>query len=174
MQGTGTKLGESKCPELLEAFGHAIVSVEDHLGDLCVVVQAAEIRNIVRFLKETPSQCFEFLMDLFGMDYEGSPGGTPERFAVVYGFYSFSRKSRLRLKAFLPENGLAVDSIHDIYKAANWFEREVWDMFGIEFKGHPNQKRILCHHEFKGHALRKDFPADNYQRLRTALPSTEL
>ncbi|MCB0416251.1 MAG: NADH-quinone oxidoreductase subunit C [Bdellovibrionales bacterium] len=172
MQETGTKLGESKCPELLEAFPSAILSVEDYLGDLTVSINASEIRPIVRFLKETPSQCYEFLMDLFGMDYEGYARETPARFAVVYGFYSYSRKARLRLKAFVTQN--EIDSVHDIYKAANWFEREVWDMFGIQFKGHPNLKRILCHHEFKGHALRKDFPSNNYQRLRTALPSTEL
>jgi NADH/F420H2 dehydrogenase subunit C len=80
-----------------------------------------------------------------------------ERFDVVYHLYSFPKKHRVRLKVRVPEEDPAVDSVTPVWKAANWFEREAYDMFGITFKGHPDLRRILCHQEFKGHALRKDY-----------------
>jgi NADH:ubiquinone oxidoreductase subunit C len=80
------------------------------------------------------------------------------------------RKRRVQVKVYLSEDKPEVDSIHDLYKMVNWFEREAWDMFGIVFKGHPNLIRILCHNDFVGHPLRKDYPAEQYQRLKNAAP----
>src|SRR5262245_28321014 len=97
-------------------------------------------------------------MDLAGSDRIGwPPKDRSERFEVVYQLYSLWNGWRLRLLVPVPESDPRLDSVHDLWKAANWAEREAWDMFGIRFDGHPNLKRILCHHQFVGHPLRKDY-----------------
>jgi NADH:ubiquinone oxidoreductase subunit C len=88
-----------------------------------------------------------------------SLGGVP-RFAVVYHLYSLGTGKRVRVKTGVPEDDPVVDTAVDVWKSTDWFEREVYDMFGIRFEGHPNMKRILCHRDFQGHPLRKDYPAD--------------
>ena len=87
------------------------------------------------------------------------------RFEVVYNVYSLQHKARLRLKVPLAEADAVVDSVTSVWPAANWYEREVWDMFGIQFTGHPNLKRILMYEPFQGHPLRKDFPVNKRQPL---------
>ena len=87
------------------------------------------------------------------------------RFDVVYHFYSSHHNHRLRVKIPLPATDPAIDSLVDLWRAANWFEREVWDMFGVRFTGHPNLKRILMYEEFVGHPLRKDYPVNKRQPL---------
>ena len=114
------------------------------------------------------------MMDLFSMDYLKWEPPTPERYAIIYNLYSPPLHERLFVKVYLPETDPQVDSIHDLYKAANWFEREAWDLFGIVFRGHPNLIRILCHSDFEGHPMRKDYPSDKYQRLKSAINSTGL
>ncbi len=174
MQETDIKLAESKCPELLERFSKDLLAVEDFRGDLCVTVSPLRFKEIVRFLKESPSLSFDFMMDLFGMDYLKYVPEQRERFAILLGLYSSSTQKRIRLKVFLPEQKPEIDSLTDVYRAANWFEREAYDMYGILFRGHPKLARILCHHQFEGHPLRKDFPSDDYQRLKSALPADEM
>jgi NADH-quinone oxidoreductase subunit C len=87
------------------------------------------------------------------------------RFDVVYHFYSLEKNHRVRIKAGVDEREPEIDSISAIWPIADWFEREVWDMFGIKFKGHPNLKRILMYEEFQGHPLRKDYPVTKRQPL---------
>jgi NADH:ubiquinone oxidoreductase subunit C len=111
-------------------------------------------------------------MDLFANDYLKYQPEKPERFAVVYNLYAMNTQERLLVKSWVPEGECEIESIHDLYAAANWFEREAWDLYGVVFKNHPNLQRILCHTEFEGHPLRKDYPADKYQRLKVAAPST--
>jgi len=106
-----------------------------------------------------------FLLDVCGVDYLPR---TP-RFEVVYHFADPAQQRRLRVKVPLAE-GAELVSVTDIYRSANWFEREVYDMFGIKFRGHPDLRRILCHEDFVGHPLRKDYPADKNQALTTPLP----
>ena len=89
----------------------------------------------------------------------------PTRFVVVYHFFSLPFKHRLRLEVALEEADLEVDSVSSLWAGADWFEREVWDMFGIRFRGHPNLKRILMYEEFAGHPLRKDYPVNKRQPL---------
>jgi len=84
---------------------------------------------------------------------------------LVYHFYSASLKNRLRIKVPIEENGLQVPTLSGFWAGANWFEREVWDMFGIRFTGHPDLKRILMYQEFEGHPLRKDYPVNKRQPL---------
>ncbi len=165
---------ENKLPEFAAAFASEILEVVEFRGDLTVVLKLSKIREAIRFLKGLQRCPFNVMMDLFAMDYSMAANETPERFAVIYNLFSLETNSRVRLKVFLPEDKPEIDSIHDIYKAANWFEREAWDLFGINFKGHPHQIRILTHHEFVGHPLRKDYPSDKYQKLKTPAPSAGL
>jgi len=165
---TGTKLLESRLPALLEA-SDALVGAAEHRGDLQVTVDRKKIRDVVALLYRTrPS--FNVLMDLFVVDYLKFKPAQPERYAVIYNLYAIDTHERVFLKAWIPEGQAEIDSIHDLSKAANWFEREAWDLYGVLFKGHPNLQRILCHTEFVGHPLRKDYPSDQYQRLKTAAP----
>lgn len=163
---------KDKLPGFSAKFKEDILEAQDFRGDLTVSVKPDRIREMISFLKQGLS--FEMLMDLFGMDYLKWEPPIPERFAVIYNLYSISQKKRMRVKAYVPESKPEIDSIWDIYKAANWFEREAYDMFGIVFKGHPNLQRILCHQDFVGHPLRKDYPADKYQRLKTVVSSAGL
>ena len=104
----------------------------------------------------------DFLMDLTAVDYMDRK---PQRFEVVYHLYSSKHNHRVRLKIPVDEDDCLVDTLDRLYKSANWFEREVWDLYGIKFKGHPNMKRILLYEEFKGHPLRKDYPINKRQPL---------
>jgi NADH-quinone oxidoreductase subunit C len=169
---TNTSLLENKYPGFLSQFRDEILAVEDFRGDLSVSVRPARIREMAKFLKTDSSTKFDVLMDLFGMDYLKFEPEALERFAVIYIFYSMKRHEHFRLKVLVPESSPNVDSIHDVYAAVNWNEREVWDLFGILFTGHPNLIRILTHNDFVGHPLRKDYPSDQYQRLKNAAPST--
>lgn len=174
MPETAIKSLESKHPSFFNRFREEIVDADDFRQDLTVQVRPGRIRDVIRFLKTENSVKFEIMMDLFAMDYLKFEPEHPERYAVVYNLYSITSHDRLFLKAYLPEEKPQIDSICEVYKAANWFEREAFDLFGIQFQGHPNLIRILCHHEFVGHPLRKDYPADRYQQLKTALPSEGL
>lgn len=108
---------------------------------------------------------FSLLLDICGVDYPERD----KRFEVVYHFYSLDLDQRIRLKVSLAE-GESLDSLSPYWKGANWFEREAWDMYGILFKNHPNLSRLLTHTEFKGHPLKKDYPADYGQKLSSSLP----
>ncbi len=171
MQETATNWIRNKLPAL-EKFSADLISASDYRGDLEVVVRPEAIRDVLAFLKTDPSTQFNVMMDLFANDYLKYSIEQPERFAVVYNLYSLTKRHRVRIKAFLPEKRPEIDSIHDIYAAANWFEREAWDLYGVVFKGHPNLIRILCHGDFVGHPMRKDYPSTQYQRLKNAAPST--
>jgi len=156
----------------IEKFGSSILAITDYRGDLCVQIDPKSLREMVKFLKDNSTMPFSMMMDIFGMDYLKYEPEQPERFAVIYNLYSILHHRRVFLKAYLPENNPEIDSLHDIFKMANWFEREAWDLFGIVFKGHPFLVRILCHQDFVGHPLRKDYPSDQYQRLKTAAPES--
>lgn len=163
----------TKSPSNLTAFeagySSAILSKNEFRGDLEYVVRGENILELVRSLK---IECgFELLIDLFGMDYSKfgvGHGGL----SVIFILYSLLNGARVRLRVSLekPE----IQSITNVFSAANWYERETWDMFGIRFIGHPDLHRILCHHDFEGHALLKSYPADHYQRLRGAISSSEI
>jgi NADH-quinone oxidoreductase subunit C len=139
-------------------FGDALQRVSDDRGELTVWIERGRVHDLLRHCKDDAELRFDFCMDVTAVDYL-KLGGHP-RFAVVYHLYSLSTGRRLRVKTGVPESDPVAPTATDIWKSTDWFEREVYDMFGIRFEGHPNMKRILCHHEFVGHALRKDYPAD--------------
>ncbi len=126
-----------------------------------------DIVNVLKFLRETGK--FDFLMDICGADYLNNMTGRQKRFDVVYHLFSSRNYQRVRLKVQVGENE-SVPSVTPYWKGANFFERETYDMFGIRFEGHPNLSRLLCHHEFVGHPLRKDYDADNQQHCSAPLP----
>jgi NADH-quinone oxidoreductase subunit C/D len=147
-------------------IGDDLVADRSTHGDHAFVVHREAARRILQALRDDPELQFDFLMDLAGSDRVGlPPKDRIERFEVVYNLYSLWNGWRLRLCVPVPEADARIDSVHDLWKAANWAERETWDMFGIRFDGHPNLKRILCHHEFVGHPLRKDYDRTRGQWL---------
>jgi len=140
-----------------ERFSSEIIDQDDFRGDLAITVKPDRITEICRTLKEDPTTKFDLLSTVTGLDYLGYPDKKrEERFNVVYQMYSIDHGHRVRLRVPLPEDGPEVDSVSSVWKTANWWERETWDMFGIRFRNHPDLRRILTHEEFVGHALRKD------------------
>jgi NADH-quinone oxidoreductase subunit C/D len=137
-------------------------------GDDALELPKEDALPVLRFLRE--SGRFDFLMDLTAADYPeraAQPG--QKRFDVVYHLFDSKSSQRLRLKTQVGE-GEAIDSAIGAWKSANWLEREAFDMFGIQFRGHPYLRRILTHHQFVGHPLRKDYDADRQQHCSEALP----
>ena len=130
-------------------------------GELNVDVAPSNIVGFVEFLKSDPNCKFSTLVDITGVDYPGRA----KRFDVVYHFLSMYQNHRIRLRVSIREEDM-VPSIVDIHPSANWFEREVFDMFGILFSGHPDLRRILTDYGFRGYPLRKDFPTTGYTEVR--------
>ena len=130
-------------------------------GELNVDVTPASIEDFVEFLKADRNCRFSSLVDITAVDYPGRE----KRFDVVYHFLSMYRNQRIRLRMAIREDEM-VHSITNIHPSANWFEREVFDMFGILFSGHPDLRRILTDYGFRGHPLRKDFPTTGYTEVR--------
>ena len=160
---------------LEERYG-ATREKQDKWG-VTAVVSASYLHNAVQFLKEESGIKFDMLVDIVGIDYLTYPNHEGPRFAVAYAFKSVATPvSRIRLKVLVSEEDLNVPTITDLYANANWYEREVFDQFGIVFKGHPDLRRLLNHVEFVGHPLRKDYPAQKRQWLSTndfLLPTLE-
>ena len=179
---------------LTERFPDAVRSSHAYRGDATIVVSREALLDLARALKGDAAFQMNFLMDLTAVDFSafgkkpspaffassgvavrpsaelpdehpwpGPPG--PARFVVVYHFFSLPLKHRLRVEVPLEENDAEVDSMTSLWAGADWLEREVWDMFGIRFRGHANLKRILTYEEFVGHPLRKDYPVNKRQPL---------
>lgn len=151
---------------LKEAFGEAVLETHACFGNETAVVAREKIVDIIQFLRDAPGLEFNFMMDLAGADYPGRE----ERFEVVYHLYSLKNKKRVRIKTRCPESSPVVPTITPLYKAANWFEREAFDLFGIRFEGHPNLKRILMFEEFEGWPLRKDYPVNKRPKVPSPDP----
>ncbi len=147
---------------LLEAKqGNAVVSSNIENGELTVVASNANLLGFVEFLKTNPSCQFTILVDITAVDYPGRE----HRFEVVYHFLSMVQNLRIRVKVNV-EDGEMVETITGLHKSANWFEREVFDMYGIRFANHPDLRRLLTDYGFEGHPLRKDFPTSGYKEMR--------
>lgn len=155
--------------KLRAQFGGAIIDAHAHRGDHTAVVSPERYHEAVAFLRQDSDCSYDFLTDLSGLDrmrLHESP-----RFEVIVHLYSTARNDRIRIKTRPADDANpTLDTITDIYPAANWPEREVWDMFGVRFAGHPNMKRILLYEEFVGHPLRKDYPVNKRQPLVVERP----
>ena len=140
--------------KLKSRYADAILEAGEFRGELTVVVPKERIVDICRFLKEDPQLQFDFLADVFGIDMY-----TPtKRFGVIYNLYSLKNKYRIRLKVFTEEEDPKIPTMTGVYGTANWHEREVFDMFGIIFEGHPDLRRVYMPEDFEHYPLRKDFP----------------
>ncbi|HEY3053531.1 MAG TPA: NADH-quinone oxidoreductase subunit C [Thermoanaerobaculia bacterium] len=134
--------------------GDAITGAKEFANEITLVVDGARIVDVARAFKDDG---FNYLVDLSGADFSKYPGHTGPRFGVSYTLYSFRKNQRVRLRVWTDDT-TPVPSVTSVWKTANWHERETFDMFGIEFLGHPNLERILMWEGFNGHPLRKDFP----------------
>ena len=177
-----------------QRFPEAVKGLHHYRGDATVIVAREALLDIAGVLKQDPAFQMNVLMDLTAVDLstfgqsrspaffassgvgvrpspqlpddETWPGPTsPARFVVVYHFFSLRLKHRLRMEVPVDERDPEVDSLTSLWAGADWLEREVWDMFGIRFRGHPNLRRILLYEEFVGHPLRKDYPVNKRQPL---------
>jgi NADH-quinone oxidoreductase subunit C len=139
----------------------ALVRWEVTYGELTMVAVGEQIARVLKFLRDDPACKFSVLIDICGVDYPERP----ERFEVVYHLLSPTQNMRVRIKLMADERS-SVPSVCEVYPAANWFEREAFDMYGILFSNHPDLRRILTDYGFDGHPLRKDFPLTGYVEVR--------
>jgi NADH-quinone oxidoreductase subunit C len=151
-----------------DLLGAAVVATHAYRGDETLSVDPAKILEVMRTLRDDEQLKMDFLVDLTAVDYLGRE----PRFEVVYHLRAMTTGARLRVKAALAEpqgdedgSYPSIDSVVPLWKGANWFEREVWDLYGIKFRNHPDLRRILMYDEFVGHPLRKDYPKEKRQPL---------
>ncbi len=154
---------------LREQLGGAIASETMALEELTVVINANHMLEAMRLLRDHPDLRFQQLIDVCGVDYrdygEGARKGP--RFAAVYHLLSVQHNWRLRVRVYCPDDELPrLPSVIDIWPSTNWHEREVFDLFGIVFEGHPDLRRILTDYGFIGHPFRKDFPLSGHVEMR--------
>jgi NADH-quinone oxidoreductase subunit C len=151
------------------ALGDKIKHIGVALGEVTVVVGAADYLDVAKILRDAPDFCFEQMIDLCGLDYSDYKGigRDGSRYCVVLHLLSVSLNQRLRLKVFAPDDDFPVlASVTGIWNSANWFEREAFDLFGIVFEGHSDLRRILTDYGFIGHPFRKDFPLSGHVEMR--------
>ena len=139
----------------------AVLSHHVSHGELIVVATPSGLRTLVGHLRDNTACAFTTLIDITAVDWPGRE----QRFDVVYHFLSMPQNQRVRLKIAVAEDQV-IASITDLHPSANWFEREVFDMYGVMFSGHPDLRRILTDYGFRGHPLRKDFPTTGYVEVR--------
>ena len=138
-----------------------VLSWEVAFGELTVTIAPSSLVSVVDFLKTDGASKFSSLVDITAVDYPTRA----KRFDVIYHFLSMYQNHRIRIRTQIREDEM-VPSIIDVYPASNWFEREIFDMFGILFTGHPDLRRILTDYGFRGYPLRKDFPTTGYTEVR--------
>jgi NADH-quinone oxidoreductase subunit C len=158
--------GAAILERLQSRFGAAVVETHAHRGGHTAVVERAVIVDVLRFCRDEAELGFDMLSDLTAVDFlkfHGREDGP--RFEVVYHLYSLAHNHRVRLKVRVDEDDALVPTAVSLWPIANWLEREVWDMFGIRFDGHPDPRRLLMYDEFVGHPLRKDYPINRRQPL---------
>ena len=138
-------------------FPAAVLKIEEFRGETSITVATQEIREVMTFLKESENLYYDLLLDLAGVDFAGQ--APSPRFMIAYLLHSTKFNNKLRIKTWVAE-GSGLETVSGIWKAANWLEREAYDMFGIKFNNHPCLKRILLEEDFVGYPLRKDFPLE--------------
>ena len=161
-------LPEALKDTITSLLGDQVRHVKVALGEVEVLVAAANYLAVAGTLRDAPGLKFEQLIDLCGMDYSSYQDGAYEgpRYGVVLQLLSVSLNQRVRVKVLCPDDDFpVVDSINGIWNAANWFEREAFDLFGIIFEGHNDLRRILTDYGFIGHPFRKDFPTSGHVEM---------
>jgi NADH-quinone oxidoreductase subunit C len=157
--------GSAILSRLTERFGSAIHTSHDR-DEPMAIVEPSALLELLGFCRDDPDLRMDMLMDLTAVDYLKYPDREDgPRFEVVYHLYSVGQNHRLRVKVGVDGDEPEVPSAVPLWPIANWYEREVWDMFGIRFAGHPDLRRLLLYEEFVGHPLRKDYPMNRRQPL---------
>lgn len=154
---------------LCAVLGEHVQSLTTALGEITVVVKSADYLQAMTALRDHADLQFEQLIDLCGVDYStyGDGAWDGARFAVVSHLLSIRYNWRVRVRTFAPDEAMpVVASVSDLWSAANWYEREAFDLFGILFDGHNDLRRILTDYGFIGHPFRKDFPVSGYVEMR--------
>lgn len=146
---------------IAKALGPSVIGYEIARGELNLTVLAADIVKVAKFLRDDPVCLFKSFIDVTAVDL----AGREKRFDVVYHLLSPRINQRIRVKAELGENE-TIASLIDVYRGADWFEREAYDLYGVLFTGHPDMRRILTDYGFEGHPLRKDFPLTGFVEVR--------
>lgn len=162
-------MSESALKKVIEKFPQYIIDSHNQCGDETLIIKREGLLDVCKFLKEEPSLSFNMLLDVTAVDYLNIKN---PRFEVVYHLRSLIKFHRVRVKVPLDEKDLKIPTLTGVWKSANWFEREVFDMFGVIFEGHPDLRRLLLYDEFKGHPLRKDYPIKGYQ-MRISMPQLQ-
>ena len=162
------QLDHPTLPLVKAAFPEVRFQATEFRGMTSLIAPAKDVHRVAWFLREDPRCDYNFLSNVLGIDYLGYPSEMPGRFAVVYLLLSHANDLRLAMKTFLdpsidtsgiePDPALELDSVTDIWAGAEWPEREVYDMFGIRFRNHPDLRRILMWKDYPAHPLRKDYP----------------
>ncbi len=137
-----------------------VENIEIANSELCLTVKPAKLHKVINYLRDDSGCLFNQLMDICGVDYPNRA----DRFEIVYNLLSLRYNNRIRVKTSVAED-CSVDSVADIFSTAIWFEREVWDMYGVAFDNNPDLRRILTDYGFEGHPLRKDFPLTGFVEL---------
>jgi NADH-quinone oxidoreductase subunit C len=168
MSTAAPKLDHPTLPVLKAAFPNVKLLATEFRGQTTVIVPKEKLKEIARFLRDEPQCAYNFLSDVTAVDYLGYPVAQPGRFGVLWLLLSHKHDRRLHLKVYVDptmdttgaaeDPGLVVESLTDIWPGAEWTEREVYDMFGIRFRGHPDLRRILLWKDYPGFPLRKDYP----------------
>ena len=138
----------------VDRAGDAVLDAKEQVGEITLFVDRDRIVEVARAFKDDG---YNYLVDLCGIDYSKYPNHSGLRFSVAYTLYSFQKNARVRIRVWTDDKA-PIPSVSSVWKTANWHERETFDMFGINFSGHPNLERILMWEGFNGHPLRKDFP----------------
>jgi NADH-quinone oxidoreductase subunit C len=140
-------------------FASIVEEIIEAASEVTIVARREGLVELMTWLRDEPSLNFKYLSDIAGLDLGefASP-----RFAVSYHLYSLEHNHRLRVKVFVDEDDATLPTLWKVWKSANWLEREVYDMFGVSFEGHPDLRRILMPADYEGHPLRKDFPMKGY------------
>lgn len=142
--------------KIKKKFPEAVTDVKTFRNELTVCIEMDSIGKVARYLRDDGEMAFDFLSDLCGVDKTRLDNSNS--FEVVYHLYSIKRNHRLRFKVQIPASKPTISTVTNVWKTANWHEREAYDMFGIVFEGHPALERILTPDGFEGHPLRKDYP----------------
>jgi NADH-quinone oxidoreductase subunit C len=158
--------GQAILARLRERTGAGVLETHDFRGDHTAVVTRETVLDLLTLCRDDSALEFDLLVDITAVDHLKFPGREDgPRFEVVYHLYSITHDHRVRLKVRVEEDDARVPTASGLWPIANWLEREVWDMFGIRFDGHPDLRRLLLYEEFIGHPLRKDYPMERRQPL---------
>lgn len=155
-----------------QALPDAVTDIVEFRKEITLVVDPKRIVKVCKYLRDTPGLLYNYLSDISSVDYYPDTA-RPGRFGVCYHLYAMLYSRRIRVKVYLDDENPQVDSVIGIWPAANWLEREIIDMMGIKFRGHPDPRRLLMPEDWDGHPLRRDYPL-GYETVQFSFNAEEI